>query len=30
VDFDLPLGVEEFALDLSFFNDVLVASLGDM
>jgi hypothetical protein len=30
VDFDLPLGAGEFALDLSFFNDVLVASLGDM
>jgi hypothetical protein len=30
VDFDLPLRAGEFALDLSFFNDVLVASLGDI
>jgi hypothetical protein len=29
-DFDLPPAAGEFALDLSFFNDVLVASLGDM
>jgi hypothetical protein len=30
VHFNVPLGEGEFALDLSFFNDVLVASLEDM
>jgi hypothetical protein len=29
-DFDLPLEAGELAIDCSFFNDVLVASLGDM
>jgi hypothetical protein len=29
-DFDLPLEAGELVIDCSFFNDVLVASLGDM
>jgi hypothetical protein len=29
-DFDLPLEAGDLAIDLSFFNDVLVASVGDM